>query len=172
MMPHAPTVCILAATITLFSGWTMWPSRSTPRQYLDQDAEDSILSPVGLICHVHSVIERLQASSPDSPVTLFSVLRLDPSEPPFHPADECASPYQPNYEAAKSKIAEAWAELTDNHDADMREWRDVFAGAAAVLLDDTSRTVYMKEVLPKIEAKMKEKGDPERGWKEVCDKKK
>ncbi|RSL44677.1 hypothetical protein CEP54_014584 [Fusarium duplospermum] len=119
----------------------------------------SLISPLGMICHAHSTIARLHPLSSDPPVTLFSVLRLNYPEEPFYPPDKCAYPYHENYRAARQAIIDAWYEVTDKHNGYMLEWRDAFSAAAMVLLNDTTRIVYTKEVLPKIEAK----GD--RGWR-------
>jgi hypothetical protein len=45
-------------------------------------------------------------------------------------------------------------------------WRDVYALAAMVLLNDTTRTVYMKSVLPGMDGKKKGDG----AWMKICDK--
>ncbi|RMJ19141.1 hypothetical protein CDV36_001202 [Fusarium kuroshium] len=127
--------------------------------------ETPLLSPYALICQSHKRIARLHAATPNKPVTLFSVLHLDHAKPPFYPADDCAYPYSPNYQAARRAISEAWAGVTDEHDGDMREWRDAFADAALTLLNDTSRAIYMKDVLPKMEAA---KGNPNKVWLDIC----
>lgn len=55
--------------------------------------------------------------------------------------------------------------MTDAHDGNMRQWRDAFADAALTLLNDTSRDIYMKEVLPKMVAA---KGNSDKGWRDFC----
>ncbi|KAM6507020.1 hypothetical protein FALCPG4_018411 [Fusarium falciforme] len=76
---------------------------------------------------------------PTSPPLSFSILLLDPLKPPFDPADDCAYPYSPNYKAAERAVTDAWAKMSDGHDGDVREWRDIFSMAAFTLLNDTSR---------------------------------
>ncbi|KAJ4180786.1 hypothetical protein NW767_012534 [Fusarium falciforme] len=127
--------------------------------------ETRLLSPYALICRSHKRIARLHVATPEKPVTLFSVLHLDHSTPPFHLADDCAYPASPNYKAARRAISETWAGVTDEHDGNMREWRDAFADAALTLLNDTSRAIYMKDVLPKMEAA---KGNPDKVCLDIC----
>ncbi|KAF4472845.1 hypothetical protein FALBO_258 [Fusarium albosuccineum] len=154
----------LAVGFALGGVFVAW-SYSSPREYLKHVPQESLLSPLGLICYSHEKLAQLQPSPPDKAVTLFSVLRLDHTQLPFYPADDCAYPYSPNYYLAKAAISNAWLEITDAHDGSMVMWRDVFAAAAATLLNDTSRVVYMKEILPKMEAT---KGDAERVWRDIC----
>ncbi|RSL44434.1 hypothetical protein CEP54_014683 [Fusarium duplospermum] len=153
MIGSAATCCIVAIGMALFS------ASSPPKP------ETPLLSPYALICRSHKRIARLHHSTPDKPVTLFSVLHLDHTKPPFHPADDCAYPYSPNYKAARRAISEAWVGATDEFDGDMRQWRDAFADAALTLLNDTSRAIYMKDVLPKMEAA---KGNPDKVWLDIC----
>lgn len=88
---------------------------------------------------------------------------------PFHSANSFAYPYSSNYQDSKMKVTEAWAEVTDKHHRQMREWRDAFALAAMVLLNDTSHTVYMKEVLPMLQTH--DKSNPERARRNLCERK-
>ncbi|KAL2669951.1 hypothetical protein Neosp_015117 [[Neocosmospora] mangrovei] len=153
MIGGAATCCIVAIGMALSS------ASSSPKP------ETPLLSPYALICRSHKRIARLHATTPDKAVTLFLVLHLDHTKPPFHPADDCAYPYSPNYKAARRAISEAWAGVTDEYDGDMRQWRDAFADAALTLLNDTSRAIYMKDVLPKMEAA---RGNPDKVWLDIC----
>lgn len=154
-----------AAVVAMAGGFLAW--LRTPG--LDQTQPKSLLSPASIICHSHEMLAQLQPSAPDKPATLFSILRLDPSKSPFDPADDCAYPYSPNYKAAKRAVTDAWAKTSDSHDGDMREWRDVFSMAAFTLLNDTSRIIYMKNVLPNL-IKAKGKGGSDKVLQEFCDK--
>lgn len=147
---------ICGIVVAIVMKWK-WP-RASPHS-------EPLLSPHALICRSHEKIARLHAATPNKPVTLLSVLHLDHTKPPFYPADDCAYPYSPNYKAARRAISEAWAEMTDAHDGNMRQWRDAFADAALTLLNDTSRDIYMKEVLPKMVAA---KGNSDKGWRDFC----
>ncbi|KAF5020412.1 hypothetical protein F66182_7561 [Fusarium sp. NRRL 66182] len=161
--PLIPAAVAIAAIGASICGWVSWPSNSFPRQYLAKpDPQDCLVSPLGLICHAHLSLSRLQLSSPDAPSTLFSILGLDHTEPPFFPPDECAYPISANYRLAREAVVEAWSDRTEMYDGGSKQWRDIFAAAAVVLLNDTTRTVYLKEVLPKIEAK------GENGWMVLC----
>ncbi|KAM0415989.1 hypothetical protein ACHAPT_013044 [Fusarium lateritium] len=131
----------------------------------------SLLSPVGLICYSHDKLAQLQPTAPNVPDTLFSILHIDSSKAPFHPPDACAYPYSPNYKKAKQAITNAWADMSDNHDGNMREWRDVFSAAAVTLLNDTSRIMYMKDVLPNLEKAKGKKGASGKFLQEFCGKK-
>lgn len=156
----------LSATVFVMAGG-LFPWIHTPG--LDQTQSKSLLSAANIICHSHDMLTQLQPSAPDKPANLFSILRLDPSKPPFDPADDCAYPYSPNYKAAKRAVRDAWATMSDSHDGDMREWRDVFSMAAFTLLNDTSRTVYMKDVLPNLD-RAKGKGGSDKVLREFCQK--
>jgi hypothetical protein len=133
--------------------------QSSPIDYLDTIARDTILSPLGLICNAHTSISNLQ---PTTPATLFSILHLDHTKPPFYPAEECAAPHHANYKAARQAVVDAWAEATEKRDGNMREWRDALSAAAVILLNDTTRVIYMKEVLPKV---LK---DGDKAWRDKC----
>ncbi|RMI99102.1 hypothetical protein CDV36_016038 [Fusarium kuroshium] len=151
----------LSATVIVMAG-VLFPSISTPRS-------KPVLSAANIICRSHDMLAQLQPSAPDEPTNLFSILRLDPSIPPFDPADDCAYPYSPNYKAAKQAVRDARATMSDSHDGDMREWRDVFSMAAFTLLNDTSRIVYMKDVLPNLN-RAKGKGGMDKVLREFCQK--
>lgn len=100
---------------------------------------------------------------PDA-VSLFTILRLDPTQSPFVPTEACIYPYGANYEAARSAVSDAWM-ASYKRDGNDLAWRDVYALAGMVLLNDTTRRVYMKSVLPGMEGK---KADG--AWIKICDK--
>ncbi|KAF7558765.1 hypothetical protein G7046_g5385 [Stylonectria norvegica] len=174
-MPIPSTTAQRARTIAVIIGVAAFSYlvatifRQSPReQYLTtqshEEATESVLSPAGLICRSHYAIARLQPSSPEHSTTLLSILNLDASEPPFYPPDDCAYPFSPNYKEAKEKVSLAWEQVSGAYDGGMREWRDAFALAAMTLLNDTSRVVYLKEVLPKITGK----GRSVETWQTIC----
>ncbi|KAJ4313176.1 hypothetical protein N0V84_009555 [Fusarium piperis] len=165
LIPHGIIALVVAGAAMaggLF-GWLRNPK-------LDLTQAESLLSPAGLICHSHEKLAQLQLLALDKPTTLFSVLRLDSPKPPFDPPHNCAYPYSPNYKATKRAITNAWTEMSDNHDGNMREWRDAFSMAAFTLLNDTSRTIYMKDVLPKLN-NAKGRGGSDTVIRDFCKKK-
>ncbi|KAK2668695.1 hypothetical protein RAB80_016075 [Fusarium oxysporum f. sp. vasinfectum] len=83
---------VLAALSLGPEGYFFWNTYEPARQYINEHHEIRLLSPTKLICRAHRKIAKLQPSSPDEAVTLFSVLRLDPNEPPFYPPDACLYP--------------------------------------------------------------------------------
>ncbi|KAL2669924.1 hypothetical protein Neosp_015090 [[Neocosmospora] mangrovei] len=155
----------VTAAVAIASGLLAWLRTAG----LDQTQPKRLLSPASIICHSHEMLAQLQPSAPDKLATLFLILRLDPSRSSFDAVDDCAYPYSPNYKAAKRAVTDAWAKMSDSHDGDMREWREVFSMAAFTLLNDTSRTIYMKDVLPNL-TKANGKGGSDKVLREFCDK--
>ncbi|KAM0433232.1 hypothetical protein ACHAQK_009281 [Fusarium lateritium] len=155
-----PLAVVAIGTIGLWSSISFFTP--APEAFPSTKDKESLLSPLGLICHAHTLISELQRLTPETPTTLLSILHLDHTKPPFFPVDDCTAPYSTNYHAARLAVADAWAESIDERDGDMREWRDLYSVAAVVLLNDTMRTLYLKEVLPKV---LK---DGEKAWKDKC----
>ncbi|KAJ3527584.1 hypothetical protein NM208_g10627 [Fusarium decemcellulare] len=125
--PLLPIWCLLSTSsprqsrslsAASFFAW----SYSSPREYLKHVPQESLLSPLGLICYSHEKLAQLKPSPPDKAVTLFSVLRLDHTQLPFYPADDCAYPYSPNYYLARAATSNSWLEITDAHDGSMVMW--------------------------------------------------
>jgi hypothetical protein len=101
---------------------------------------------------------------PDTVPTLFSVLRLDPSTHPFHPPESCALKGDRNYNEARVKIENAWLDLQskDSSEIDIDGRHVIATNAAAALLNDAARTIYLRDVIPQ----MKSMGPD--WWKTVC----
>ncbi|KAI9158103.1 hypothetical protein HJFPF1_06093 [Paramyrothecium foliicola] len=111
-------------------------------------------TPLEKICYAHKGVAKLYTSMPDFVPTLFGVLELDPKQHPFHPPESCAFPTNINYRDAKVRIENAWMDMQASdsvtEDGVRQEWRIIATVAAAVLLDDGARMVYLRDVLPEM----------------------
>ncbi|KAF4951072.1 hypothetical protein FSARC_13000 [Fusarium sarcochroum] len=132
-----------------------------PAQNLDAVTKPKLEPPLSYICRVHERISKVEPVSPNKPITLFSVLGLDHTKPPFYPTDECATPYNTNNKAAEDAVKDAILKFYRTGEYVPGREPDLLA-PAILLMDNTIRDFYVKEVLPNI---LK---DGERGWRDMC----
>ncbi|KAF7553837.1 hypothetical protein G7Z17_g3337 [Cylindrodendrum hubeiense] len=159
MFPSTHVLVAIAATILCL---VYSPHLHKTETYVKLHALDTTapFTPLGHLCSAHRLLSNLQAATPDLTPTLFDVLNLDPFSHPFFPASDCAYPHSKNHDEARDRTMAAWEAISAEDNGWTSDWRDAVAVVAATLLDDTARTVYLREVLPKIQ---------KTGWRDVCE---